>query len=113
MKMEKAIKSKRVYVIAEIGGNFTKFEEAKNMIDAAAECGCDAVKLQTYRAETLTSREAFFAFETTGNIPQYEMFRKYEIDEKLHKKVCCFVIYVCFTYWMFPACKRENIPGCC
>ena len=87
MKMEKAIKSKRVYVIAEIGGNFTKFEEAKNMIDAAAECGCDAVKLQTYRAETLTSREAFFAFETTGNIPQYEMFRKYEIDEKLHKKV--------------------------
>ena len=87
MKMEKAIKSKRVYVIAEIGGNFTKFEEAKNMIDAAAECGCDAVKLQTYRAETLTSREAFFAFETTGNIPQYEMFRKYETDEKLHKKV--------------------------
>lgn len=87
MKMNEAIENKTVYVIAEIGGNFTRFEEAKIMIDAAAECGCDAVKLQTYRAETLASREAFFAFETTGNIPQFEMFRQYEIDERLHKKI--------------------------
>lgn len=87
MKMYDALKKGRVYVIAEIGGNFTRFEEAKAMIDAAVECDCDAVKLQTYRAETLTSKEALFTFETTGNTSQFEMFRKYEIDEELHKKI--------------------------
>ena len=87
MKMYDALKKGRVYVIAEIGGNFTRFEEAKAMIDAAVECDCDAVKLQTYRAETLTSKEALFTFETTGNTSQFEMFRKYEIYEVLHKKI--------------------------
>jgi len=87
MNMMNALKEGRIYIIAEIGGNFLKFEEAKIMIDAAAECGVDAVKLQTYRAETLVSRNAMFAFETTGNVPQFEVFRKYEIDEELHRQI--------------------------
>jgi len=77
----------RCYLIAEIGGNFTTFEQAKRLIDAAAECGVDAVKLQTYRADTITSRSALFDMENTGVVSQHALFRKYEIDESLHQRV--------------------------
>ena len=75
------------YIIAEIGGNFTTFDQAKKLIDAARKCGVDAVKLQTYRAETIASREAVFDMENTGVVSQYELFKKYEIDEVLHRKI--------------------------
>jgi len=77
----------RCYIIAEIGGNFTTFDQAKSLIDAAADCGVDAVKLQTYRADTLSSTLAIFDMENTGVVSQYEMFRKYEINERLHKEI--------------------------
>lgn len=87
MNYKDSIGSGRIYIIAEIGGNFLTFEEAKIMIDAAKTCGADAVKLQTYQADTLASRTAMFAFETTGNTSQYDMFKKYEVGESLHKEV--------------------------
>jgi N-acetylneuraminate synthase len=77
----------RCYIIAEIGGNFTKLDQAKKLIDEAKKCGVDAIKLQTYKADTLSSKKAMFDFENTGNIPQYDLFKKYEISEKLHKEV--------------------------
>ncbi|WP_298258719.1 N-acetylneuraminate synthase family protein [Bradyrhizobium sp.] len=77
----------RCYIIAEIGGNFTRFEEAREMIDAAAATGADAVKLQTYRADTIASRAAIFDMENTGVVSQHELFKKYEIDGDLHKAV--------------------------
>ena len=77
----------RCYVIAEIGGNFTTFDQAKRLIDEAAAAGVDAVKLQTYRAETLSSRKAMFDMENTGVTSQFELFRKYEISEALHRQV--------------------------
>ena len=76
-----------IYIIAEIGGNFTTFEEAKALVDAAAGCGVDAVKLQTYRAETVSSRNAIFDMENTGIASQFELFKKYEIDEVLHRQI--------------------------
>ena len=42
----------KTYIIAEIGGNFKTFKEAKLLVDIAVECKVDAAKLQTYRAET-------------------------------------------------------------
>jgi N,N'-diacetyllegionaminate synthase len=80
-----------IYIIAEIGGNFTTFEEAKALVDAAAACGVDAVKLQTYRAATVASRNAVFDMENTGVVSQYELFTKYEIDEELHRKVFSYI----------------------
>jgi N,N'-diacetyllegionaminate synthase len=77
----------RCYVIAEIGGNFTTAEEARRLIDGAAAAGADAVKLQTYRAETLSSRKAIFDMENTGVTSQFELFHKYEIGEALHREV--------------------------
>ena len=54
------LRKDRIYVIAEIGGNFTTYEQAVRLIDAAAAAGVDAVKLQTYRAETLSSSACSF-----------------------------------------------------
>lgn len=46
-----------VYVIAELSANHHQsFDEAVRLVRAAKECGADAVKLQTYTADTLTLR---------------------------------------------------------
>jgi N-acetylneuraminate synthase len=85
--MFKRYKHDRCYIIAEIGGNFTTYEQAVRLIDAALECGVDAVKLQTYRAETVASKKAMFDMENTGNVSQFELFQKYQIDRDLHRQV--------------------------
>jgi len=77
----------RCYIIAEIGGNFTTLDEAKRLIDEAAACGVDAVKLQTYRADNVASRKAIFDMENTGVVSQHELFRKFEIGAALHEDV--------------------------
>lgn len=85
--MFKNYRSDRCYIIAEIGGNFTTFEQAKRLIDAAASCNVDAVKLQTYRADTIASKKAIFDMENTGVTSQHALFKKYEVDEALHREV--------------------------
>lgn len=79
------------YIIAEIGGNFTTFEQAVRLVDEAADSGVDAVKLQTFRAETIVSRQAIFDMENTGVVSQYELLKKYEIDEALHRRVFSYI----------------------
>lgn len=75
------------YIIAEIGGNFTDYDTAVKLIDLAEESSVDAVKLQTYKADTIASKQAVFDMENTGIASQTEYFHKFEIDEELHRKV--------------------------
>src|SRR5437899_2693335 len=43
------------YIVAELSANHNQdFDEAARLVRAAAECGADAVKLQTYTPDTLT-----------------------------------------------------------
>lgn len=76
-----------VYIIAEIGGNFLNFKEAVRLIDLAIDVGADAVKLQTYRAETIASKSAVYDMPNTGHANQFELFKKYEVDFQLHKEI--------------------------
>ena len=45
------------------------------------------MKLQTYRAETLSSRKAMFDMENTGVVSQFELFEQYSVSEELHRQV--------------------------
>ena len=77
----------RCYIIAEIGGNFRAAEEGRRLIAEAAGCGVDAIKLQTYRADTIASKSAMFDMENTGRTPQHALFKNYEVDEGVHREV--------------------------
>jgi len=85
--MFKNFKKDRCYIIAEIGGNFVTFDEAKKLVDLAYESGVDAVKLQTYRADTIVTKTAKFDLDNVGDMVQHDLFKKYQIDFELHKQV--------------------------
>ena len=63
-------KDEPVFVIAEAGVNHNgDVALARRLVDAAAECGADAVKFQTFNVDALLTREApkaGYQVETTG-----------------------------------------------
>jgi N-acetylneuraminate synthase len=82
--------NKRTYIIAEAGVNHNgSVTMAKELIDVAAECGADAVKFQTFRAEQIVSKTAAKAEyqkqTTNATESQYDMIKKLELDEDVHE----------------------------
>jgi N-acetylneuraminate synthase len=58
------------YVIAELSANHHQhYEQAARLVEAAKEAGADAVKLQTYTADTLTLRSDRPEFRVSGGTP--------------------------------------------
>ncbi|ABR56006.1 N-acetylneuraminate synthase [Methanococcus aeolicus Nankai-3] len=75
-----------VFIIAEAGVNHNgDIELAKKLIDIASECGADAVKFQTFKAEKVVSKRAPKAEYQTKNTgtdeSQYEMIKELELTE--------------------------------
>ncbi len=83
---------KKSFIIAEAGVNHNgSIDIAKNMINEAANFGADAIKFQTFKAETLVSKfaeKAEYQKETTNkDESQYEMIKKLELDIDAHKEL--------------------------
>jgi N-acetylneuraminate synthase len=75
----------RPYLIAEMSGNHNQsLDRALEIVDAAAESGADAVKLQTYTAETMTLnlRTRGFVIEDPGSL--WNGRQLYELYEEAH-----------------------------
>lgn len=75
------------YIVAEIGCNHNGDPRlARRMVDAAKECGVDAVKFQTFSADALISRyapKAEYQKATTGDGgSQLEMTRRLELPRE-------------------------------
>jgi len=69
------------YIIAEIGVNHEgSMKLAKRLVDEAKNGGADAVKFQSYKAETLTSKDSPAYWDTTKEptTSQYKLFKKYD-----------------------------------
>jgi len=69
------------YVIAEIGVNHEgSLEKAKELIDLSHSGGANAVKFQTYKAETLASKNspAYWNLDQEPTTSQYDLFKKYD-----------------------------------
>ena len=82
----------RVFVIAEAGVNHNgDIKVAKQLIDAASQAGADAVKFQTFKAENLvckTAKKAAYQLEMTDKSEtQFEMLKKLELTEQMHKEL--------------------------
>ena len=83
------------YIIAEAGVNHEgSMEIAKRLCDEAKEGGADAIKFQTYKADTIASKDSPAYWDTSKEPTksQYELFKKHDsfwIDEMQELKEYC------------------------
>ena len=69
------------FLILEAGVNHEgSLDTAFEMVDAAAEAGADAIKFQSYKAETLASKNSPAYWDRTKEptASQYELFKKHD-----------------------------------
>ncbi|MGR9073095.1 MAG: N-acetylneuraminate synthase family protein [Gammaproteobacteria bacterium] len=59
----------------------------KEMVRAAAGCGADMVKFQTYRAETISTPGSFFTFEDGSRVSQFDFFKEHELNASDHDEI--------------------------
>ena len=91
---------KKPYVIAEMGVNFydtarvlgiTPLEAAKLYIDKAADAGIDCAKFQSYKADTIVSKNSPAYWDTTKEPTptQHELFLKFDhFGEAEYRELC-------------------------
>ena len=80
----------KTLIIAEAGVNHNgSIDYAKRLIDVASDSGADIVKFQTFKAETVVTRNAVKADyqkqSTATNESQFEMIKKLELNRKAHE----------------------------
>lgn len=75
------LKIQTPYIIAEAGVNHEgSMELAKRLIDEAQEGGAHAIKFQTYKADTIASKDSPYYWDITKEPTrsQHELFKKYD-----------------------------------
>lgn len=101
--MKKRLQEGKFILIAEIGVNYydiaqklhiTPMQAAKLMILEAKNAGIHACKFQTYKAETLTSKNSPSYWDTSeeSTTSQYQLFKKFDafgVKEYTELKVFC------------------------
>ena len=112
MKQVKVSSSKTVYnfskpyIIAEIGANHNgDMNMARNIIDAAIDCGCDAVKFQSWTPDSIVSKE------------EYDRNQKYNDSAKKHfgslrEMVDKYYLRTEQHYELEAYCRQKNIDFC-
>lgn len=93
------------FIIAEMSGNHNKsFERALKIVEAAAECGVDALKIQTYTADTMTidCDKSDFIINDKNSLwngeKLYDLYKKASTPYQWHKPI-------------FDKCKELGIIG--
>lgn len=129
------MKISKVLIIAEAGVNHNgSLELAKRLVDVAVNAGADIVKFQTFRAESLTTKNAVMADyqlqNTKGYKNQFEMLKKLELTDEMHielYKYCNekniqflstafdiksinFLMQFNFPIWKIPSGEITNLP---
>lgn len=72
---------RKPYIIAEAGVNHEgSMDLAKRLIDEAQEGGAHAIKFQTYKAETIASKDSPYYWDISKEPTrsQFELFKKYD-----------------------------------
>ncbi len=82
----------KIFIIAEAGVNHNgDMETAKRLVDAAVAAEADAVKFQTFKAESLVCKQApkaEYQMETTNaEESQFDMLKKLELTPDMHREL--------------------------
>lgn len=109
------------YVIAEAGSNHNRnYSQAKKLIDIAASAKADAVKFQTYSAETLYSKKTTlpsYLQGRTGGKSVWQVIKDLEMPREWQKKLAAYakslgLIFLStpFDYQAIKELEEINIP---
>jgi len=78
------------FIIAEAGSNHDgKFQQAKQLIDIAANSGADAVKFQTFQADKIAARTSHqvASIDLAGTRTLHELYKKMELPRQWQRKL--------------------------
>ncbi|OGC04168.1 hypothetical protein A2276_06110 [candidate division WOR-1 bacterium RIFOXYA12_FULL_43_27] len=105
----------RCFIIAEAGSNHDgKLDQAKRLIEIAADAGVDAVKFQLFKAEELYPKNCGKVDTPAGKIDLYKALKKMELPgdwlrelKKYSEK--CGLIFLCAPFSEKAALELNNI----
>ncbi len=81
----------KVFIIAEAGVNHNgSLASAKALVDVAADAGADAVKFQTFTADTIATADAEkaqYQKKSDNSESQYAMLKRLELTPDMHREL--------------------------